>query len=250
MTKVRTLLFLILLCSSMSEALSQNFEDALAKASGFYNKDRYEMDIQHLLYSLDGDKLIESQDIVILRDGNKFYTNSYGTEQIRNSDYHVVVNHYSRLVYIASLHAEVSDEEKKQQQEIQSDLQKFISLMKELSPEKQGDEKKNDVQYMGIKGNSHVYHITFRGGTYETADLYFGKRDGKVKKCEYFLRDAVEVSPGVQGKAKLVIVSKKFKEKGRIDKKRFSTDAIFHVGKDKKVVLTDQYKEYTPIVEM
>ena len=46
-----------------------------------------------------------------------------------------------------------------------------------------------------------------------------------------------------------MILPTKFKTDGSVDKKKFSTDAIFRVGNDGKFVLTDSYSGYTPIVE-
>lgn len=241
---VRILLFLFLFCSSVFQALSQDLEKTLAKTVKFYDKERYEMDIQHLLYSLDGEKLYEQQDIVILKDGDNYYASSYGIEKIKNSNYQVIVNHQTRLIFISSLKGQMSDEDKKQQREIQSDLRQLFSVMQDMSYDKQ-----NNIQYLGIQGNNQVYHATFRDGVYEGADFYFDKETGQVKRSVYFTRDALEVQPGVREKAKLVILPKKFKTKGSIDKKRFSTDAIFRIGSDKQIVLTDQYKGYTPIVE-
>ncbi|MBR5696507.1 MAG: hypothetical protein IKX43_09825 [Paludibacteraceae bacterium] len=247
---VRTLLLFFLLFSPLLEAFSQSLEETLSKTMDLYNKDRYEMVIQHRLYSLTGDEALETQDIDILKDGKMFYMNSYGEERIRNNDYHVIVNHRTRVIFIVSLNAKMSDVDRQQREMIQSDMQQLISFMKDFHAENQGKEKQTISQYLGVKNKCHVYRATFRGGLYESADLYFDQKDGKVKKCEYFTRDAIEILPGVVEKAKLVILPKKFKVKGHIDKKKFSTDAFFRIGKDNNVVLTDQYKDYTPVVEL
>lgn len=216
------------------------------KSAEFYNREQYELNVQHSLYSIDEGKLYDQQNIIVLRDGRNYYANSYGIEKIRTSDYQVVVNHIARIVLISNL-KDASGKDKEQQQDFQSDIWQVFSMMLESTSGTPGDQ--NASQYLGVKGNNHLYHISFSGGAYEGADFYFDKSTWMLQKSVYFFRDKVKVGPGVWDKAKLVILPTKFKTDGSVDKKKFSTDAIFRVGNDGKFVLTDSYSGYTPIVE-
>ena len=115
----RKFFFVICLFFYVLQPCAQDFEEALLKSSEILKENSYEIELEHLIYNLTGDRLIEREKIEILRDDDNYYTFSYGIEKIRNSDYQVIINHRTRMIYILSLKKEISDIEKEQQQKMQ-----------------------------------------------------------------------------------------------------------------------------------
>lgn len=246
----RKFFFVICLFFYVLQPCAQDFEEALLKSSEILKENSYEIELEHLIYNLTGDRLIEREKIEILRDDDNYYIFSYGIEKIRNSDYQVIINHRTRMIYILSLKKEISDIEKEEQQKMQEDLQMLFAIMKELAANRQPISNENQVHYEGIKTDCHTYSAAIKSGMYEKVEFYFNKRSGVLERCEYITRGVYEVSPNVEEKVRLVILYNKLKKKGRVNKKRFATDEIFYIKNEKEVILKEQYKNYIPVVEL
>lgn len=232
-------------------SMAQNFEEDMKVALSYSNKTKVVSEIQHTVYSIGGTTPLETNSVSLIRNGKFYRSLSYGTEQICNDKYNIIINHNSKIVFVRSSNPkEMHSSNPANEKEIIESLNSFSQLMEELASQKSNEMNMSNIHYLGVSHGQKVYNVEIPFGLYEKAEFYFSKRNGMLEKSIYYTRDAYELSSGSKEKVKLIAVSKKFKTKGRIKKSLFSMEDIFIINQDNQVTLLGKYKDYTPIVEL
>lgn len=214
----------------------------------YYNKQSYISETRHLYYEEGNGNLIESHDVFMVRNKDKYHIRSYGTEEIVNSDYQVYINHNSKMIIVNDLKANKNDNDRKDLAEVKNAYSQFVQMMDEMSGVESKEKNKNYlVQYKGMKSGVKIYNLSIQTGLSEFSDVEYhvSRRRGALVRSIFTFRDEVEISSGLKKRVKVVIESRKFKRKKHINRKYFSSDDIFTKDKTGKLVLTEKYRDYS-----
>ncbi len=222
---------------------SQDWDTDIAKAVRIFKEDAFEIEIEHLFYpSLSAVTPTEQQRVKLLKQGDKFRLEQYGTEIISDGRYIVFVHPEARVVGIEPRHRSDASQPPSQGWKLIMQTLDQISLAQEAQTTSSG--KGYTCTYLGKSAKSKAYRFNYDYGEYQESTVYFSDATGLLERITVVFRQPVEVEPGISRQVRVAFLYKKQQSGKKIDNRYFSIDDIVTVNAKGEVKLKEKYNEY------
>ncbi len=211
-----------LLIISISGVFAQNVATDLKQISLKYQDVNSVMLGQRINYynSYTAKNPIETNNTVLKRTSNQFYTNAFGVETLITKGISVLVDHQSKIILL----------DKNNGEEFNTDLTIDFESIKELSSE---------IKYKKA-GKNGRYTFYFKTGDQLKVEVWYDKESFEVAKTVFYMREAATKG---DSPPRVEILITDFKVNYDFDEKTFDIEQYI-LTSNKEILPTNKYKEY------